>query len=80
MITMDEEVQLIDGRTYAPIRFIAQALGLNVSFDNGNAIFTRQVNPYSNKFTKKVLGLISKDFFRGKENGERGKKMKYLTT
>ncbi len=39
-ITMDEPMQIVDGRSYAPISYIAAALDLEVSFDNVTKIAT----------------------------------------
>ncbi|OOO00750.1 MAG: hypothetical protein ATN35_00065 [Epulopiscium sp. Nele67-Bin004] len=38
-ITMDGEMQIVDGRTYVPVRYIAQAFGLNVSFSGDTITF-----------------------------------------
>ncbi len=38
-IVMDGEMQIIDGRTYVPVRYIAQAFGLNVSFSGDTITF-----------------------------------------
>ncbi len=39
-IYMDEEMQIIDGRSYAPARYIAVALGISFDWDDTNRIAT----------------------------------------
>ncbi len=44
MVVLDVPAKLIEGRTMVPVRFIAESLGANVSWDNSNRTVVIQAN------------------------------------